>query len=162
LIWTTAHEINNHHFTVEKSKDGLAFNAIGDVLPSLQNNYSFTDKNPFNKNNYYRIKQVDVDGKFSYSKIINISTDERPYLNLLVSPNPARNSCTVQIPDPKNEYSLLIINSKGQIMDRMKSVAGNKNMLINLVSYPSGSYWFKLVNSKMPSVIFVRKLVKIR
>ena len=66
------------------------------------------------------------------------------------------------MPDAKNEYSLLIINSKGEVLDRIKSVVGNKNIVINLVSYPSGSYWVKLVDLKMPSAIFVRKLVKIR
>lgn len=76
LNWTTASEINNSFFTIEKSYDGLDFEFVGNQegsSPSMQIvNYSLTDYNIRETINYYRLKQTDFDGKFVYSKTISI------------------------------------------------------------------------------------------
>ena len=76
LNWTTASEINNAYFTVEKSYNGFDFEWLGTqegTSPSTQIvNYSLTDYNILETLNYYRLKQTDFDGKFEYSNIISI------------------------------------------------------------------------------------------
>ena len=76
LNWTTASEINNAFFTVEKSYNGFDFEWVGTqegTSPSTQIvNYSLTDYNILETLNYYRLKQTDFDGKFEYSNIISI------------------------------------------------------------------------------------------
>ena len=76
LNWTTASEINNAYFTVEKSYNGFDFEWVGTqegTSPSTQIvNYSLTDYNIIETLNYYRLKQTDFDGKFEYSNIISI------------------------------------------------------------------------------------------
>ena len=76
LNWTTASEINNAYFTVEKSYNGIDFEWVGTQegsSPSTQIiNYSLSDYNILETLNYYRLKQTDFDGKFEYSKTISI------------------------------------------------------------------------------------------
>jgi hypothetical protein len=75
--WVTASEKNNNYFTVERSTDALQFSPIG-MLPALGNssmqmNYSKTDETPPEGISYYRIRQTDVNGRSSYSKIVSLS-----------------------------------------------------------------------------------------
>lgn len=73
LDWTTATESNNDYFLVERSKDAVEFEPIGKVKGMGNSNslqkYSLIDKNPYYGFSYYRLKQVDFDGKFEYSPI---------------------------------------------------------------------------------------------
>ncbi|MES2881746.1 MAG: hypothetical protein V4676_06335, partial [Bacteroidota bacterium] len=74
LQWKTAYEINASHFEIEHSGDANTFNNIGRVATGARNSsYSFTHDNPVKGNNFYRLKLVDVDGRFSYSKVILLS-----------------------------------------------------------------------------------------
>ncbi len=77
LDWLTAAEINNEYFEIERSIDNTNFSNIGKVNSNKINSnmlekYSFTDTDPLKGENYYRLKQVDVDGKFTYSKSIMV------------------------------------------------------------------------------------------
>lgn len=76
LTWETSTELNSDKFTVERSADGHLFSPIGDVKAkgnSIQAiNYSLRDKNPQGGTNYYRLKQVDLDGSFEYSYILPV------------------------------------------------------------------------------------------
>lgn len=74
VTWSTATEINNDYFTVERSSTGMTWEAIG-VVPGSGNsnqklNYSFVDANPYWNNTYYRIRQTDYDGTNSWSSIV--------------------------------------------------------------------------------------------
>ncbi|MBR9921191.1 MAG: T9SS type A sorting domain-containing protein [Bacteroidetes bacterium] len=73
LEWQTATETNSDYFEVERSSDGQSFKSIGQ-LPAAGESYTvksyrFTDSRPINGWNYYRLKQMDIDGRFSYSEI---------------------------------------------------------------------------------------------
>ncbi|MBX2933413.1 MAG: hypothetical protein KF825_04155 [Ferruginibacter sp.] len=80
LNWKTANEQNVSHFEIEKSYDGRNFSSIG-TKPAFNqavNNYSFTDNtNGVDAKSYYRIRQVDADGRVAYSNILFISFDEK-------------------------------------------------------------------------------------
>lgn len=88
LQWQTSSEINNAGFEVERSADGKNFKKIGFVKGDGDsgkiNDYSFTDESP-NILSYYRLKQMDLDGKFEYSRIITV---KRKQESLAVYPNP--------------------------------------------------------------------------
>ena len=76
LTWSTASEHNNHYFEIEKTLDGIEFNTINRINGSGNSqtkiDYKFDDYNIDNNINYYRLKQVDFDGKFQYSDVISI------------------------------------------------------------------------------------------
>ena len=76
LDWSTSSETNSYYFDVERSYDGINFTKAGTVNAagnsSLPLNYSFNDPSVAQENNYYRLKQVDRDGKWEYSKIVTL------------------------------------------------------------------------------------------
>jgi hypothetical protein len=73
LQWETAQEENSSNFVIERSSDGISFGAIGNVAAAgnstTPRNYSFTDLEPGKNNNYYRLRQTDLDGNSTYSAI---------------------------------------------------------------------------------------------
>lgn len=77
LKWQTLSESNSSHFEVLRSADANNFTSIGSVSgkgnSNIVTNYTFTDFNPSNGTNYYQLKQVDLDGKFSLSKLISLN-----------------------------------------------------------------------------------------
>jgi hypothetical protein len=83
LIWTTQSEIDNDYFTVERAKDAVEYENVVEVLGAgnsiVRIDYSATDEEPLYGTSYYRLKQVDYDGTFSYSDIVAI---ENNYTNL--------------------------------------------------------------------------------
>jgi hypothetical protein len=91
LQWTTQTEQNVAHFEVERSSDGTHFASIATVSAEGNSNtpedYTATDEHPVNGINYYRLRTVDLDGKFSYSPIIIVRSDNAPAPTLF--PNPA-------------------------------------------------------------------------
>lgn len=90
LQWATYTESNTSHFIIERSADGINYIAIG-TMPASENSntkkqYRFTDEHPAAGINYYRIKQTDLDGKFSHSPIRKISLDDN--FTITLKPNP--------------------------------------------------------------------------
>lgn len=79
LKWSTSQEQNNVSFEIERSGNGVQFNKIGTVpsalIPSSVNEYSFIDLNPASAFIFYRLKQIDNDGKYSYSPMIKVDAD---------------------------------------------------------------------------------------
>jgi hypothetical protein len=91
--WSTASEINNDYFTIERSADGEQYEAIGDVPGSGTTNveryYSYEDRMPLPGRSYYRLKQTDYDGTFTYSPIVAVDNDLPRVPVLTVFPNPS-------------------------------------------------------------------------
>jgi len=90
LQWKTANEVNTSHFVVERSSDGILFTSIGNT-PSLNtagvHDYQSIDGSPVTGISYYRLKQVDIDGRFVYSSVVKISRQQLQ--SLVLYPNPA-------------------------------------------------------------------------
>jgi choice-of-anchor B domain-containing protein len=80
LKWTTYSERNNALFEVERSSGGRHFNTIGRVVPAgnsgVPNDYFFTDRLPLPGLNYYRVRQTDYDGKFSFSEVVSLKFEK--------------------------------------------------------------------------------------
>jgi len=114
LNWKTTSETNNSGFDIEKSVDAKNFEKIGFVDgngDSKENKtYNFTDQNPFSTT-YYRLKQIDYDGKFEYSRIISVKND---LSGISIYPNPAGNQLFVK--DLQKEENVTMRNSAGQII----------------------------------------------
>jgi hypothetical protein len=94
LAWTTASEFNSSHFIIERSKDGIEFDSIG-TKPAMGfkndfTHYSFTDKKPGSGYIYYRLKEVDMDGKTATFDIQNVYMEDKEK-SISVFPNPCIN-----------------------------------------------------------------------
>ncbi|TBR20349.1 MAG: T9SS type A sorting domain-containing protein, partial [Chitinophagaceae bacterium] len=95
LNWATASELNSKDFTIQHSINSTTWNDIGEVLAagnsSIVRNYSFLHTTPSGGNNYYRIRQRDFDGKYSYSTIRMVKKEGNSALGIGVFPNPILN-----------------------------------------------------------------------
>ena len=141
LNWQTALEINNDHFEIERSLDGVRFERIGNVKATNFSNgskYEFEDKQYNEGTNYYRIKQVDFDGNASFSKIVSVYN--RTVNTVRIYPNPATDFINIEL--PKGCENLNIYNVYG-VSVRSISVKGQSNLLLNLTNLVNGIYWIK-------------------
>lgn len=123
IKWTTATEINNDYFEVERSSDSMHFKTIARVKGAGNSvqliDYLFEDTNPLkDENSYYRLKQTDFNGKFSYSNIVNLKrTDELNNIDFVsVFPNPANAYLLLKINTALNQnYEYKIYDYSGKI-----------------------------------------------
>lgn len=165
LTWKTATELNSSHFEVERSNDGKIWSAQGSVQAagniSVDQNYSFTDANPNSGTNHYRLKIVDIDGKFEYSAIKSV-TYTSSALNVVAGPNPAYSYLNVNVNAPGNEpYRLRLINRSGQVLLDQKYPASNNRLQLSVSNYADGTYFLEVTNNsgirQVNKVMIVRK-----
>ncbi len=161
LSWSTASEINNKGFEVQKSLDGINFKDIGFVTglgnASLVNNYSYTDAKLLSGSNYYRLKQIDRDGRVSYSAVIRISYSHFSYGIL---GNPSNNPWLQLQLDKQDPVSIQIYSVNGtliQKMDKGTLTAGTYDIPLNLTSCNPGVYVMRLL---VGSQSYSTKIVK--
>jgi hypothetical protein len=106
LTWTTATETDNDYFTLERSQDGNSFDKIAIVDGAGNSNayltYYHTDHSPLSGNSYYRLKQTDINGAYSYSKIVAVKS-LGTFDNLLVYPNPTDASFQLALSGTEDE-----------------------------------------------------------
>ncbi len=149
LHWATAQEKNNRYYDIERSTDGVHFAKIGQVMASLngdqRNDYSYTDLFPENKTNYYRLKQVDQDGKFVYTSIRQVFFASQN--GVMVYPNPVKKGQQIQLDmQGKKAERLQLINVTGQIV---YSQTAGLNGIVNIAvpaSIAAGQYTLRIVN----------------
>lgn len=140
LKWVTENEVNNKHFEVQRSKSGGQFETIGlvnaIVSPDLTKHYRFTDAQPLPGNSYYRLKQVDIDGKFEYSvtKRVLVRDD---LTQLSVYPNPSRDRVIVTVSSEGGYLQLIDIYGRRLLTQRLTSTAHS----LSLGNYSNGAYW---------------------
>ncbi|MBT1702302.1 T9SS type A sorting domain-containing protein [Chryseosolibacter indicus] len=116
LHWITLQEINNATFFIERSENGKTFEPIGTVDGAGNSkelrHYNHTDTNPLLGISYYRLKQTDFDGNYTYSKVVKVFYEGDGSL-LTVYPNPSYNVTDIRIKasDKKTNYTKLVITS---------------------------------------------------
>lgn len=155
VSWQTASETNNMHFDIQRSSDATDFTTLarvnGNGTTTEQNSYEFIDLQPLSGNNYYRVKQVDLDGTEHFSKIVS-SYFESDKQNLLVYPNPVENIITVS--DVRFVKTVEIVDEAGKLW-LSQAVNGHK---YDISKIPSGKYF--LILRKLDNSTVSEKLVK--
>ncbi len=139
LNWATASEYNNHYFIVEKSINGSSdFTEIGRLNSKSENgdNYEFWDNDP-SSINYYRLKQVDKDGKSSYSD--NVLVKLLGKFSFAAYPNPANQQITIEYSDAYRNGQVALLNSDGKRVVLQQLKGFNKTNL-NVSSLAVGMY----------------------
>ncbi len=152
LKWTTTNEINNKGFDVERSADGQVFNPIGFLAgqnnSGIENNYTYTDAKPVNGVNYYRLKQIDQDGRFTYSSIIQLKNVIADFA-WSIYPNPVVDNGWMQVQLPNAaKVSVQVISSTGNIIsmiDKGTLQTGTYSIPLNLNTAAKGIYVVKLI-----------------
>lgn len=139
LNWVTASEFNSSHFDVERSGNGTSFAKIGSVSAagnsSVKKNYEYLDNRPLPKQSWYRLKQVDLDGKYTYSSVLPISRDAK----ISSYPNPVTNNLQLQLSqDWKGIYDLMIFDNTGKLMMKQQIKAGSH--IFDCANWAAGIY----------------------
>ncbi len=147
LKWVTASEQNNMGFEVQRSSDGSNFTGIGFVngngTTNQENTYYFTDQSPQTGKNYYRLKQVDIDNRVTYSGIrsIEIGVANR---GIQLFPNPSHSLITVT--NIKAGDQMSIFNTQGNLV--MRKRANNGQEIISIGTLPSGVYLLQVTDNE--------------
>jgi len=146
LTWTTASEQNNLGFEVQRSSDGTNFTAIGFVngngTTTQESTYHFTDMSPFAGKNYYRLKQVDIDNRASYSSIRIIEMD-KDQQRIQLFPNPSRSLITITNIKAGNQMS--VFNSQGNLI--LRKIASSGQESISVEKFAAGVYLLQVTDS---------------
>ena len=146
LNWSTASESNNNFFTVERSADGINFEPVAYVNgagnSNHQLNYYAEDPNPLTNISYYRLKQTDYNGEFSYSTVKVISN--AVIAEIMVYPNPISNRIIIEVKNPEL-YQSKLTNSIGQILNCSSTLYSDR-IEIDTELLPAGFYNLILQN----------------
>ncbi|MBX9853198.1 MAG: carbohydrate-binding protein [Cytophagaceae bacterium] len=153
LLWRTVSEKNNDYFIIEKSNDGIAFKSIGKVngkgSSSSVTNYAFEDYTLVSGIAYYRLKQVDYNGEYTYSEIINVSADISSD-RLVAYPNPADgNNFIIECTGSEEEKTIEIYNLLGEVLFSKKLYRSDLNIRSQDLPFKleKGIYIIKKANS---------------
>lgn len=147
VYWSTATESNNHKFVVEKSKDNRNWKMVGEVFgagnSSSEQAYRLYDENPYNGTSYYRVKQVDYDGKFTYSFVRSFLLENR----LIIEPNPNNGEFTLFGLDKHFDNEIYIYNLLGQKVYQETTKKGY--LEISLRDVENGIYFISINRDKI-------------
>lgn len=153
IDWTAYQEENLSRYAVERSANGSTFTSIGEVIArnsASETSYGFFDANPLPGINFYRLKSIDMDSKFSYSAIVKVNLDKN-VKDISLYPNPSTGGyISFQGADlAKGNYTIRVYNSAGsQIMNQSFTHTGGAiNQTLKLpAGTKSGMYSLQLVS----------------
>jgi hypothetical protein len=161
LDWATASESGNDYYEVERStNEGRTFSAIGRVAAAGESidarSYNFIDESPITGRNTYRVRQVDVDGSFSYSDIITIAFGGSSTVAAL-APNPTNGLLSLRrVAFSDEPFTVRVMDLNGREVLRREAVTDG--MPFSVAALPTGVYLLRYLEGKeMTSVRFVRK-----
>jgi hypothetical protein len=151
LNFRTEGESKNSHFEIERSTDGQNFTEISRIkgagTTNLPQNYTFTDLTAPKGVNYYRLKQVDFDGRFEYSKTVQSNFGEKTLAINVINSNPSNLNLNV-FSNQNDEIKFEIIDMQGRIVKTFQNeVFENENKISLDVSLENGIYILKANSS---------------
>jgi hypothetical protein len=156
IEWTTETETNNDFFSVMKSYDAITFDVIGDVpgagTSTVKHYYNLNDENPQVGINYYKLKQTDFDGHFTYSTIKSLNFTSKN-VDFLVYPNPSKfENITIIVNVKRTEdIQLRITDVKGHQVFTTKLAVDKGQKKILLIDYTilnPGTYYFSIIGNE--------------
>jgi hypothetical protein len=161
LKWSTATETNNDFFTIEKSMDGATWEIAGKLPGAVnsytQKNYTFTDNNSYGTiTTYYRLKQTNTNGSYSYTGILYVDNCNNNYNGFSVYPNPNNGEFIILAKQITDNTSLEIYNNLGQLVN--KTTLKETSTKISLASEAIGIYQIMIMEDG--SKVFTAKIIK--
>ncbi|MEP6512293.1 MAG: T9SS type A sorting domain-containing protein, partial [Parafilimonas sp.] len=147
LKWSTASEMNNDHFEIERSKDKITFTAIANVpagnFPNQTQNYSYTDNTVESGINYYRLKQVSKDSSFSYSGLAQVTFGA----SWSIQPNPATDNAKIIFSNQATNIQIALSDAAGKMVYHLtqQSVNANDVITIPVNNLATGVYFLRII-----------------
>jgi hypothetical protein len=165
IKWATSSEINSDHFIIEKSIDNIHWTAIATVNAAGNSNsiinYKAEDPQLYSGMNYYRLKQVDIDGRFQYSAIATVYFKSTTTVSIY--PNPIQSNTSVNIfSDKKTNLSMRLLSVSGQLIRKEKwnvDKGQNNKSLPQPDALLNGNYFIELTDED-GKLLYSAKLIK--
>lgn len=156
LKWSTAQEWNNHSFEIERSSNGSTYKAIATIAGAGNSNstihYSYTDRNAPEGKLYYRLKQVDLDGRFTYSSVQ--PAERKRSLILQAYPNPVRSQLSLTWIGTSSRAVVKVFDAKGLLIENQVMVKGQ---LLNVSKWSTGVY---VVQADISGQLYRQTIIK--
>lgn len=151
LDWKTASELNNDYFTIERSKDGFDWMDVRTIKGAGNSSailsYQLQDKAPFNGTSYYKLKQTDFDGHYSYSDIKSVDFNATATNPLVIYPNPTSREITVNAEEFElNNLSVYTILGQNVIANITIKKVSKTELIIDLSQLKQGIYFIRTPN----------------
>ncbi|MFY7964446.1 MAG: T9SS type A sorting domain-containing protein, partial [Chitinophagaceae bacterium] len=164
IEWKTTNEVDNKMFVVEKSFDGVSFSILQNVdskNSTAVNNYEIIDAKPNEGVNYYRLKQIDLNGKYTYSNVIAINIETYENNSFSIYPNPTFDMVQLNINSTaKSKASIAIFDVTGREIKfvNVDVVKGFQTQQLFTNQLKQGSYYIKMnINNQT----ITQKLIKL-
>jgi hypothetical protein len=152
LQWQTADEVNTQEFGLERSSNGASFTTIATIKAAGggNNSYSYQDKTAINNKMFYRLKMIDIDGRFTYSNIIWINSEQTGVVSLY--PNPAREVVNISM----GNFAMInttadLYRSDGILLQKILITADQQQ--INIHRLAKGVYVLKFADGTISTFI---------
>jgi Secretion system C-terminal sorting domain len=158
IKWATGSESNAARFEIEHSTNGTAYTKIG-ATPAAGNStvtsrYEFIHPSPVTGKNFYRIKQIDLDGRFTYSAVVvlyNISAK-----TVIITPNPVQHSTTIYFKDASAK-TIRLLKANGQLVLTQLVQPGSSSQLLDMNNLPAGLYMLQVQTGNETEVFKIIK-----
>ena len=153
LNWSAASNVNTRYYEIQRSNDAVHFNILNKIVQNGTHgnyNYSYTDFSPAQGNNYYRLKQVDVNGSYVFSKIVSVNIN----VNNAFKVYPTIAASTLHISVSQTPSTVIIFNLNGKAVKTL--TLNNKEQDINISSLPAGNYIIRNITTNS-SLKFVKQ-----
>jgi len=149
LAWEVENEIGFSHYEVEKSGDGASFTKLSQVAAG-KSSYTFTDAAPVSGTNLYRLKLVDKDGKFTYSKVVK--ADISLAATLSIFPNPAKSSVSVSHPAAVAGAIIRVSSLEGKTVLQQAVTTGYLQTQLSVGQLSKGQYLVEFISAGKKTV----------
>jgi hypothetical protein len=169
LNWQTANEINNKGFELQRSINGKEFNTIAYINSKAENgssaadlNYSYSDDKYFAATNYYRLKQLDKDGKSSFSNVVVLKSAITKIEISRMYPNPVQEKLNIVLTTPSaSKVTVNITDLVGKTIasKSIETIQGDNIVLFNTDKFVAGTYLVKVLsaNAEIASQKFIKQ-----
>ena len=168
LTWATSQELNNSHFNLQHSTDGISFSTIARINSKGEQgnsstilDYSYTNMSPVSGHNYYRLEQVDIDGHATIeSKVIDLERTSGNVIRLF--PNPAMNILNVTVNTEKTQNTRVkVLDMNGRTIKTVQAQtsAGSQTIQVDINDLSVGSYFIQVFENGALS--FTDKIKKV-
>jgi hypothetical protein len=160
VSWSTATEQNNDHFLIEKSNDGRNYTMVAKVAagknPNTKNDYKVLDQYPVNGLNYYRLVQVDKDGRSVLSGVRTVNVNKKN-AGISMYPNPLKGTIiNIKLPVPSaNKLNVQLLNMAGKIIYSGTYIPQGDLLQVTLPAKPAAGVYLMKVEGNAPLKLVV-------
>lgn len=148
ISWSTATQSNNDYFTLEKSSNGVDYQKVDSVKGEgnslIQNNYFVKDDKIFEQLTYYRLKQTDFGGNYTYSNVIALECNLANF-DITIHPNPFTSQTLISFNEDQLHTTIKITNNVGKLVKSI-FIANRKQIVIEKGDMASGIYFLQITN----------------